>query len=65
MHKTENWNYEFFEDLVERGLVSTSNAWIKKAIEQRHNNLSLAIANSRLLVYDKFDRNILTLTSLN
>jgi hypothetical protein len=65
LNKTENWNFGFFEDMVNKGLVSTSNSWLNKAIEQRHSHLTIAVANSKLLVYDNVDRKILTLNNQN
>jgi hypothetical protein len=63
--KTENCSFGPFEDMVNKGLVSTSSSWLVKAIEQKHTRLPIAIANSRLLFYDQYDRNILKISNLN
>jgi hypothetical protein len=65
MNKTENWSFGFFEDMVKRGLISTGSLWIEKAIEQKHSQLSIAIADSRILIYDSMDRKLLKLINLN
>jgi hypothetical protein len=55
----------YFDEMLRRGLVSTSSSWIKKAIEQRHPRLSIAIADSRILTFDNLDRKIVTLKNSN
>jgi hypothetical protein len=65
LNKIVNGNSGFFEDMVNRGLISTSSSWLRKAIEQKHNHLTIGVANSRILVYDSFDRKILTLSNSN
>jgi hypothetical protein len=57
--------YRIFEDMFKRGLISSSNYWIEKAIAQRHTRLPLGIAYSRLLVFDRLDRKMIKLTSQN
>jgi hypothetical protein len=65
LNKTGNWSSGIFEDMVNKGLISTSSSWLTKAIEQKHNRLAIGVANSRLLFYDHFDRNILKISNLN
>lgn len=57
--------YSVYEDMLKRGLISTSNYWIEKAISQHHTRLPLGIAYSRLLMFDRIDRKIFRLTSQN
>jgi hypothetical protein len=59
---TEN---AYFDEMVRKGLVTTSNLWIKKAIEQKNPRLSIAIADSVVLTYDKLDRQIASLRKSN
>ena len=54
-----------FEEMVRRGLVSTSSQWIEEAIRTKNSRLSLGVASSRVLVYDKIDRRLLPLTGCN
>lgn len=54
-----------FDEMVEMGLISTGNLWIKIAIEQKSTRLPLAIASSRLLSYDQIDRKLASLMKLN
>jgi hypothetical protein len=51
----------FFEDMLRRGLVSTSNSWIEKAIEQKNPRMPISIAASKLLVYDVLDCKLIML----
>jgi hypothetical protein len=54
-----------FREMLNRGLISSSNAWLEKAIDQKNPRLPISIANSRLLVYDSLDAKLLTLTWKN
>ena len=56
---------EIFESMVKTGLVSTSNCWIERATEQKNPRLTLELACSHLLVYDRFDLMLLALDRLN
>jgi hypothetical protein len=57
--------YRIFDDMLKKGLISTSGYWIEKAIQQHHTRLPLGIANSRLLMFDRIDRKIVKLSSQN
>ena len=54
-----------FDEMLKMGLVSTGNWWIEIAVEQRSARLPIAIAYSRLLIYDRIDQKILNLEKLN
>ncbi len=51
-------NY-LFEEMVRLGLVSTGSNWVEEAIRTKHPRLSIGIAHSKLLIYDKIDRRIM------
>ena len=61
MTTSENRINDLFEHMVKKGLVSTSSLWIEKAVDQKNQRLHLDLAWSKLLVYDRLDRNVLTL----
>ena len=46
-------------------LISLGNQWLEMAIEQRNTRLSLALAYSRFLTFDRMDRRILSLRNSN
>ncbi len=54
-----------FEEMLKMGLASTGNLWIEIAVEQRNARLPIAIAHSRLLIYDRIDQKILSLEKIN
>jgi hypothetical protein len=52
-------------DEVLRNLVSDSPHWLQAAVQQKNPRLSLALADSILLVYDDLDKKLMALTGLN
>lgn len=65
MTEGRNSIHSLLEEMVRRGLVSTSNHWIELAIRTRNPRISVGVASSKLLVYDKIDRRILPLSGCN
>ncbi|OGO37942.1 MAG: hypothetical protein A2147_04470 [Chloroflexi bacterium RBG_16_57_8] len=65
MTDSEDRINDIFEDMVEMGLLSTSNQWLEKAIEQKDPRLTVDLACSSLLVYDTADKMLLSITDLN
>jgi hypothetical protein len=65
MRKYEGEIDNLFDKMVERGLVSTSHHWIEKATEQKNSRLTLDLACSTLLLYDRVDKRLMTLKGLN
>ncbi len=59
MTERQNNLGNFFEDMVRKGLVTTSNNWIERAVEQKNPRLSVSIAASKILVYDALDCQLL------
>jgi len=56
---------EIFRSMMKTGLVSTSNCWIERAVEQKHPLLTLELANSTLLHYDRLDLRLIVLFRMN
>ena len=54
-----------FHDMLDKGLVSTANLWLEKAVQQKNPNLTLDLACSELLVYDALDRALISLRDVN
>jgi hypothetical protein len=65
MTDSEDRINDIFEDMVETGLVSTSNRWIEQATEQKNPRLTVELACSELLVLDVLDTLLLKITNLN
>jgi hypothetical protein len=65
MKKTENDIMKLFTEMLKMGLISTGNSWIETAIEQKNAKLPIAVANSKLLSYDRLDKKVLTLGHFN
>jgi hypothetical protein len=58
---TDDW----FTEMQNKGLASTANYWLERAILEKNPALSVGIANSRLLVYDRLDRCVVFLSQAN
>ncbi|MFC1871329.1 hypothetical protein ACFLYF_02880 [Chloroflexota bacterium] len=56
---------ELFCDMVDKGLASMSGSWIQRAVQQKHNRLTLDLAYSILLNYSSLDRLLLQRQKLN
>ena len=65
MTEGRNSIHYLLDEMVRRGLASTSNHWIELAIRTRNPRLSVGIASSKVLVYDKIDRRIMPLSGCN
>jgi hypothetical protein len=65
MNNEENKFNFLYREMLDKGLLSTSNSWIERAIEQKHPRLPLSIASSKLLIYDKMDSRLLALVKAN
>ena len=52
-------------DKIGEILVINSPRWLKKAIEQKHPRLTLALADSILLVYNDLDKKLLAFSNSN
>jgi hypothetical protein len=65
MTHRENTIDDIFDNMVKTGMLSTSNRWIEKAAEQKNPKLTLDLACSHLLVYDRVDLMLIALGRLN
>jgi hypothetical protein len=65
MKKIDDSIVKLFDDMLKKGLISTGNFWIERAIDEKNARLPIGIANSRLLTYDQIDRNILNQGNFN
>ena len=65
MMESRNSIRSLLDEMVRRGLASTSNHWIELAIRDRNPRLSVGVASSKVLVYDKIDRSIMHLSACN
>jgi len=52
-------------DKIRENLYGEIPLWLEEAIEQKNPRLTLALADSILLVYDDLDKKLLDLTRLN
>jgi hypothetical protein len=52
-------------EMQSKGLASTGSSWLEKAIIQKAPALTVGVASSRLLVYDRLDRRIAFLSPSN
>lgn len=53
----------FYFDLTKKNVISTG--WIQKAAEQKNKRLTIALACSILLVYDKMTKELIMRSCLN
>jgi hypothetical protein len=61
-----NGNYiRRHSDKIRKNLVNDSPHWLQEAARQKNPQLTLALADSILLVYDDLDRKLLAISSLN
>ncbi len=65
MKKNQDEIMQLFDEMVKKGLVSSGNLWIETAIAQKNSQLSIALATSRLLTYDRIDQKILNQGKFN
>ena len=56
---------KWLEDMIDKGLASTSNSWIERAVKQKNNRLTVSLASSVLLTYDDWDKFILRMQTFN
>lgn len=56
---------KLLNDMVHKGLASTNDSWIERAVYQRNDKMTLELANSVLLAHDDWDRIILRMQTLN
>jgi|GEM_PF-3419229 len=60
-----NFIHDLFDEMLAKGLVTSCNNWIEKAIEMKNPQLPLALASSMLLTYDILDSKLCYLSPGN
>ena len=61
MNNIDKW----LNDMVDKGLASTTSSWIERAVEQKNDRLTVGLASSVLLRYSELDKLILQRQILN
>ena len=61
MYSVDGW----LKDMINKGLASTTNNWIERAVEQKNDRITVDLASSILLIYSDWDKIILQLQTLN
>ena len=57
--------YYLLEEMIRKGLASTSSTWLEIAVQQKNPRLSIGIASSKMLFYDRMDCKLITLSKCN
>ncbi len=53
------------KDMIDKGLASTTNSWIQRAVEQRNDRLTVSLASSVPIRYSDLDKVILQRQTFN
>ena len=61
MNDIDKW----LNDMVDKGLASTTCSWIEQAVQQKHPKLTLELAYSILFTYSDLDKVMLQRQILN
>ena len=61
MNNIDKW----LNDMIEKGLVSTTGSWIERAVEQKNDRMTVNLASSVLITYNDWDKIILQRQTLN
>ena len=56
---------ELLREMELKGLARTGSAWLKRAVTQKPSRMSIFLASSALLVYDRMDRMVAKVSRLN
>ena len=56
---------EWLDDMINKGLASTTSSWIERAVEQRNDRMTVSLASSVLLIYSELDKVLLQRQKLN
>lgn len=56
---------EWFYEMVKKGLVCQSSTWIEQAVRQKNAKMTLALAHSKVLVYNHLHRVLVPREILN
>ena len=55
----------WLNDMIDKGLASTSSSWIERAVKQKHDRMTVDLASSVLLTYDDWDKILLQAQTFN
>ena len=61
MNNIDKW----LNDMINKGLASTTNSWIERAVEQKNARMTVSLASSVLLRYSELDKVLLQHQTLN
>ena len=56
---------EWLNEMIDKGLASTSSSWIERAVEQKNDRMTVDLASSVLLTYDDWDKILLQAQTFN
>ncbi len=56
---------ELLKEMEEKGLAQTGSHWIKRAVVEKPKVVSLMLVSSNLLVYDRMDRMVASISRAN
>jgi hypothetical protein len=65
MISSQNSTEFLLAEMQSKGLASTGSGWLEKAIQQRNPALSIGVASSVLLCYDRLDRGLTLISPSN
>ena len=61
MNNIDKW----LEDMLNKGLASTTSSWIQRAVQQKNDRMTVNLASSALLIYSDWDKIILQMQAFN
>jgi hypothetical protein len=61
MNNIDKW----LNEMIDKGLASTTSSWIQRAVEQKNDRMTVNLASSVLLTYSDWDKVILRIQTFN
>jgi len=61
MNDIDKW----LNDMINKGLASTTSSWIERAVQQKNDRMTVDLASSVLLTYSDWDKIILRIQTFN
>jgi hypothetical protein len=61
MNNIDKW----LNEMIDKGLASTTSNWIQRAVEQKNDRMTVNLASSVLLTYSDWDKTILQIQTFN
>ena len=56
---------KWLNDMIDKGLASTTSSWIERAVQQKNDRMTVNLASSVLLTYSDWDKIILERQTFN